>query len=126
MSALGKKSTRAGLLIAALLTEPTIAAAAAKAGISEATAQRWLRDPEFRREYQRARAEVLSQTISRLLGATGEAVEALRKNLMCGDHAIENRAALGILTHAARGLEFLDFEARLRTLEEKVGQEKKL
>src|SRR5262245_35709689 len=41
-------------LIAALLTEPTYAQAAAKAGVSETTLYRWMRDPAFRKAYRQA------------------------------------------------------------------------
>lgn len=49
MSGHGEKlSRKQEALVAALLIEPTHAAAALKAGISEATLHRWLRLPGFR------------------------------------------------------------------------------
>ena len=41
------KSRKADALISALLTERTIEAAAKAVGIGQATARRWMQDPEF-------------------------------------------------------------------------------
>jgi transposase-like protein len=47
-----KLTSKQEVLIAALLTEPTYAAAAAKAGVSAATLYRWLQLPSFRTAYR--------------------------------------------------------------------------
>src|SRR5262245_26808281 len=92
-------------LIAALLTEPTHAAAAAKAGVSEATLYRWLDLPPFRVAYRRARRELVDGAIGRVQAATGLAVETLvavaRTGAKEGDRV---RAAVALLDHALRGL----------------------
>ncbi len=92
-------------LIAALLTEPTHAAAAAKAGVSEATLYRWLDLPPFRAAYRRARRELVDGAIGRVQAATGLAVETLvavaRNGAKEGDRV---RAAVALLEHALRGL----------------------
>jgi hypothetical protein len=54
-----KKGRKAELAIAALLAEPTVEAAAARAGVSAGTLKNWLADPAFRRAYRRARREVV-------------------------------------------------------------------
>jgi hypothetical protein len=100
-----KLTAKQEALIAALLTEPTYAAAAAKAGISEGTLYSWLHRPDFRAAYRRARRELLEAAIGRLQSASGEAVDALlaviRSARRDGDRV---RAALAILDHAGRGL----------------------
>lgn len=68
-----KLSSRQEVLIAALLTEPTYAAAAAKAGVAETTVYRWLHMPSFRDAYRRARREVVEAAVGRLQAATGQA-----------------------------------------------------
>jgi hypothetical protein len=92
-------------LIAALLTEPTHAAAAARAGVSEATLHRWLRLPEFRDAYRRARRDLVEGAVGRLQAAAGQAVDTLlavaKEGARDGDRV---RAAVALLGHAFRGL----------------------
>jgi hypothetical protein len=107
-------------LIAALLTEPTHAAAAARTGVGEATLHRWLRRPAFRDAYRAARRRVLEAALSRLQQSAGKAVEALERNLACGNPAHEVRAALGILDQAVKAAELLDLAERLEELERQV------
>ena len=102
----GQKLTRKQeALIAALLTEPTHAAAAAKAGVSPATLYRWLHVPAFRSAYRQARRELVDAAIGRIQAATGQAVDALlavaRQGRRDGDRV---RAAVALLNHAFRGL----------------------
>src|SRR5262249_27241768 len=101
----------------ALLTEPTHAAAATKAGVSEATLHRWLRLPEFQAAYRQARRSIVETAIGRLQQATGKAVEALERNLACQHPGSEIRAALGILDHAVKAVELLDVIERVEELE---------
>ena len=108
----GGRSKKAGTqerAIAALLSEPTRAAAAGKAGVSEATLGRWLNDEEFRTAYRQARREVLRGAVERLQAATGQAVDTLagiaRDGAKDGDRV---RAAALILDHAFRGLDLAD------------------
>jgi len=54
-----KLTSKQEALIAALLTEPTYAAAAAKAGVGETTLYRWLQLPPFRTAYRQARRELV-------------------------------------------------------------------
>ena len=76
----GQKLTRKQeALIAALLTEPTYAAATAKAGVGEATLYRWLQLPAFRAAYDEARRELVKSAIGRMQAGTGQAVETLLK-----------------------------------------------
>jgi hypothetical protein len=104
MSAPRKLDHKKEALIAGLLTEATIAAAAAKAGVSEATATRWLRLPEFRAAYRRARRELVEHAVGRIQAATGQAVETLvtvaRNGPRDGDRV---RASVALLDFAFRG-----------------------
>jgi hypothetical protein len=103
----GQKFTRKHeVLIAAMMTERTYAAAAAKAGVSEGTLYAWMNRPEFRAAYRRARRELVEGAIGRIQSAAGEAVDALlavvRTARREGDRV---RAAIAILNYAGRGLE---------------------
>ncbi len=103
--------------ILALLSAPTIAAAAQQAEVGERTLRGWLDLPEFRRAYRTARQQVLDQTVSRLLNLSGKALDALEANLGCDSAAARNRAAETILAHAHKGLETLDLAERVEELE---------
>ena len=66
MSGRTKLNRKQEALIAALLTEPTHAAAAVKAGVSEATLHRWLRLADFQAAYRQARRRIVETAIGRL------------------------------------------------------------
>jgi hypothetical protein len=105
MSAPGKLGRKQEAVIAALLTEPTHAAAATKAGISEATVQRWLRVPEFQAAYRQARRELVEGAVGRIQAATGQAVDTLLAVAKDGVKDSDRvRAAIALLDHAFRGL----------------------
>jgi hypothetical protein len=117
MSAGTKIDRKGEALIAALLTEPTHAAAAAKAGVSEATAQRWLRKPGFVAAYRAARRAVVEAAVGRLQQVAAEAVEVLRRNMGCGNPAVEVRAAALVIEKAVSGVELIDLATRVEELE---------
>jgi len=102
----GQKFTRKHeALIAALLTEPTHAKAAAKAGVSKATITRWLRMPEFRAAYDRARREMVDMAIGRMQTVSGPLVETVINVALHGRRDSDRtRAAFGLLDRAHRGL----------------------
>jgi hypothetical protein len=102
----GQKCTgKQEALIAALLTEPTYAAAAAKAGVSEATLYRWLHLPDFRTAYRQARRELVESAIGRLQAASGQAVETLLTVARQGKRDSDRvRAAVALLDRAFQGL----------------------
>jgi hypothetical protein len=96
-------------LIAALLTEPTYAKAAARAGISEATMYRWLQLPAFRAAYRQARRELVEAAIGRIQAASGEAVTTLLAVAHQGRRDSDRvRAAIALLNQAGRGLNDAD------------------
>jgi hypothetical protein len=100
-----KLTSKQEALIAALLTERTYAAAAARAGVGQTTMYRWLRLDVFRTAYRRARRELVDRAIGRVQATTGQAVEILldvaRNGRRDGDRV---RAANSLLEHAFRGL----------------------
>jgi hypothetical protein len=122
MSARSKIDRKAEAVIAALLTEPSHAAAAAKAGVGEATVQRWLRDPVFLATYRAARRMVIESAVGRLQQATEKAVATLERNLACGQAGSEIRAATAIIDAAIRGVDQLDVVYRVEVLEAQAVQ----
>lgn len=107
----GEKDSRERLnakqeaLLAALLTEPTYATAAAKVGVSRMTAYRWLKTTHFQETYRRARQELVNSAIGRLQLGSGLAVDALMNVVVQSRRDSDRvRAAVVILDHAYRGL----------------------
>jgi hypothetical protein len=100
-----KLTARQEALIAALLTEPTHATAAGKAGGSEATLYRWLQLPEFRAAYRAARRQLVEGAIGRIQAATGQVVDTLLAVVKEGAKDSDRvRAGLALQDHALRGL----------------------
>jgi hypothetical protein len=96
-------------LIAALLTEPTHEAAAAKAGINRVTVYCWMQLDAFRAAYRRARRELVEAAIGRIQASTGQAVDTLVAVARQGRRDSDRvRAAVALLNHACRGLEDTD------------------
>jgi hypothetical protein len=105
--------------IIALLAEPTLKAAAASAGISETTLWRWLREPNFKVAYQRARQEALGRATTRLAALVEVAVEALGE--IVADRTVSPNvrvsAASRIVEYALKAAEIEEVQARLEKLE---------
>jgi hypothetical protein len=119
-----KQSRKAEQALAALLTEPTITAAAAAAGVAEKTLRRWLREQGFATAFRVARREVTLQAGARLQSAAGEAVGALQS--VMGDTgappAARVSAARTILELSLRSLELEDLAERLEVLEARLAE----
>jgi hypothetical protein len=109
--------------IAALLSEPTVEQAAARARVSYSSLKLWLTLPEFQEAYFRARQEVLERTVARLLSLCGKATETLGKNLEAESGAVANRAAELVLAQALKGVEALDLARRVEALERERQQQ---
>jgi len=63
--------------LAALLSSPSIAAAARSSGIPHVTIRRWLRSPDFRATYDRERQAAYSQAVGLAQSSAGVAVGVL-------------------------------------------------
>ncbi len=114
----GEKLTRKHeQAIAALLSEPSIKAAAESCGVGEATLYRWLQLPSFAVAYRTARRQVVERAVSELQAACGEAVETLKRNLRCDIPSVEIRSAQIIIEQAVKGIEIMDLQERVEKLE---------
>jgi DNA-binding MurR/RpiR family transcriptional regulator len=103
--------------VSALLQSPTVEAAAGLCGVSESTLSRWIKRSDFQDVYTQARRELVQRSLSSLQTASVEALDALKRNLVCGLPAIEVRAASALLDQSLRATELLGIEARLDALE---------
>ena len=105
--------------IAALLTQRNVEEAARAAGIGTQTLLRWLKVPEFGKEYRKARREAVHQSVARMQQATGAAATTVLK-LMTDPNisaAVKLRAAECVFDRAFKGVELEDIEARVSDLE---------
>jgi hypothetical protein len=116
-----KKSRKRELAIAALLSERTVEAAAAKAGVAYRTLKTWLAQPDFLVDYRQARQQVVEAAVGRTQQACCQAVDALVENLSCDNAAARNAAAKGILEMAVRGVELTDILESIEELKRQVG-----
>jgi hypothetical protein len=110
-------------LIAALLTSATVQAAAATAGVSEATAHRWLRDDAaFAQAYRQVRWRAVQHAIVRLQQTSGAAVTILLSIAADKSAPASSRvtAASKLIDLALRSVEIEELEARLSALEATV------
>ena len=119
-----KLSRRQELAIVALLQHPTIGQAAELAGVCEKTLRRWLRQPDFRRQYREARGHLLDAAIGQLQKASGAAVAVLLSIAedVLTPPAVRVSAARAILTTAIAGAEMIDLDERLTAIEEALAR----
>jgi hypothetical protein len=117
----GRLTAKQEKAIAALLTEPSVAAAAAKAGIATSTLFGWLRDPTFDTAYRTARRAAVGHAIARLQQLSSVAVVVLA-TVMADKNtpaSVRVAAASKLLDMALRAVEIEDLEARVAALEER-------
>jgi hypothetical protein len=112
--------------LAALLAAPTLAEAAARAGVGERTLRRWLGDAAFRAELHRAQDEAMAQATRQSLAAMAEALQTLQAIMHdpTAQPSARVSAAKSILEHAARLYEATMLAERLAALEQKVATER--
>lgn len=121
----GEKITRKQeAAISALLSEPSIAQAAKKAGVSAGTLRNWLKDENFHAAWLAARRAVVSQAVTRIQSACGEAVETLRTVMVDGESPAGSRvsAARTVLETAIKAVELEDLATRVQALEAVIGK----
>jgi hypothetical protein len=104
--------------VAALLAEPTLACAAARANVSVRALKGWMKLPAFDSAYRAARRAVLERTINGVVRATAQALATLEKNLGCGTPGVEVRAAVALLDQAREGVTLFDLAAEVEALKD--------
>jgi len=110
--------------IAALLSQRSIEEAARVAGIGTTTLLRWLKIPEFKDEYLKARREAVERAGARLQQATGAAGVTILK-LMTDPNVpsgVRLRSAECVFDYAFKGIEVEDIDKRAAELEQTVKQ----
>ena len=117
-----KRSRLRDKAIEALLTFPTLAAAAKYAGVGEYTLRRWLREPAFDAAYRQARQESLRLAIGRLSQVATCAVSTLVRVMAdkTSPQAAKVTAAKAILDTALRASEVDDLKEQVAQLEARL------
>jgi len=104
--------------VLALMTSPSIKAAAKAAGVSRATLFLWLKNESFRADLTRARAETFADAIGTLKAGTKEAAHVLMELLKSKKEMTRFRASSAVLEMILRIHEGEEIEERLRRLED--------
>lgn len=105
------------LLISSLASGLTVAGAAKAANVSERTAFRRLRRPEFRSAIATARTEMTERATALLTDLSTSAATALGELLKADSEAVRLGAARSILELGARLREAGELETRISALE---------
>ena len=100
-------------MLTELVAGATRRTAAAKAGISTRTLDRWTTEPSFRIELEAARRAAFTEGLAVLRGAVAKAVETLRALLNSKREAERRHSAEALLSFAFRAHESGELEARL-------------
>lgn len=105
--------------IEALLQEPTVSAAAKKAGVGQATLFRWLNDSQFSAAYKEARGRMLEGALTSLQSASVDAVNCLREVINDSSAQVSARvsAAKSVLDLGLKAREIFELEDRIEYLE---------
>ncbi|MFR1358734.1 MAG: hypothetical protein ACLSBB_16110 [Ruthenibacterium lactatiformans] len=105
--------------LAALLTNPTKEAAAKAAGIESRTLRRYLADPDFQAEYQRAVSGMIEDAAAQAKQSLYPALSALRAIIEDGAETASARiqAARTVLEYGLRLTEITDIMKQLDELE---------
>ena len=104
--------------IAALLSQPTVSAAAKQVSVSRDAVYRWLKEPDFASALTAAESEHLQSVQRGMLAVSERALVVLGNLLVSESESIRLRAALGILEQAIRLRELIALDARLTALEQ--------
>jgi hypothetical protein len=108
------------LAIAALMSSPTIAQAAARVGIHERTLRRWLAEREpFRRALRREQRAVMAACTARLQQSAAKAIDTLEEVMEDGEapHASKVAAARALLDLAHERIDVADLTERIEAIE---------
>ena len=109
----------------ALLSSPSVAAAARACGLSERTIWRYLADDGFKTELRARQNRAIKATTAALTGMAGRAVQALRDLLNDAETppSVKARVALGWLRERRAAVELDDLAERVALLEDALNEQ---
>lgn len=108
--------------IAALLAAPTVQAAAEAAGVSYSTLRRWLSQDDFRRQYDAALSDLVSEAAIQAKKSLAPALSVLREVAEDQDCTAIARvqAARALVDNTLKLAELSDIMTRLSKLEQSM------
>lgn len=114
------------LALAALLSSLTIRAAAKRAGVSESTLWRYLREPGFSKRYAQARREAVEHMTVRLQARAAGSAEILYSIAKDKKAPASARvaAARAVIEHTLKAVELSDLDVRLKEIETRLAAQK--
>ena len=119
----GDRKNADSALVAGLAAGATVQDAAKCAGISETTAYRRLREPDFRHRVSEARDEMVARVVGRLSDSATRAIVTLDELLdATTPPAVRLGAARAVLEMAAKYREAEDLAERIAVLEQELGE----
>lgn len=109
-------------ILSALISTPTISAAASALGIGERTIFRRLENPSFRAEFDRLQRETVTAACTALNARVAGAIETMDEVMRNGENSPQTRlsAARAILDSAFKAAEIVDIQNRLDALERRA------
>lgn len=118
--ATGDKGRHKQRAIAALLTAPTVTAAAQASGVSLSTLMRWQREDDFKSELAQAKRELVSAAVNKLQDSAWTAVNTLVEICKAphSSEAAKVAAARTILEYTFKVTTIEDMERRLEAVEQ--------
>ena len=112
---------RQQLVIAELLSSPSVEEGCRRAKVAKATVYGWLKDPIFQAELKRQREAVVEQAFNRLKAGMSQAVDKLLELLQAeGQLGIQLRAAQTLVDQGIKAVELQDLESRIEALEQEA------
>lgn len=110
------------LILAALLSNPTVRAAATACGVSETQIYARLRTPAFKERYDNARHELLAQSTTFVQGLVGDAIKKMRDVMNDPDASqqVQLNAAEAITRNSLKLTEQTDILAQIAELKKAV------
>ena len=99
-----------------LLRGDSVSSVAEEIGVHRSTIYRYFKREPFMRAYREGRRQATENAVARLQALTSEAIEAVERVLVCGDPALELRAAIAVLDRALQGVNVFDLVQQLDEL----------
>jgi hypothetical protein len=103
--------------VLAMAVGMSVPQASERAGISFNTGYRRMEDPEVQEAIDKARGDILSQAVAKLVDAGCKAIDALVANLADQSAVVRHNAAAAILGNMLQGMSLLEITRRLERLE---------
>ena len=117
----GELTSKQKKMIAALMASENIGKACESAKVGRSTLARWLKDPTFNQELEKAESEAIKQASRELLSGQTEALATIREMMQLGvSDSIRLRAANDWMNLLFKIREMATLEERITKLEERI------